>query len=281
YLPFMSRAAAGTALAVAALAAAVLGAVPRAEGAALETGVVDVTTNLAYESGRGPGTGGGAPRAGGGVTNNHRERGASTIKVVDPSTGRTYSAFVRGYSVSGDIAVLQLRNASGLRTVTLAGSAAVKVGQRVTAVGNAGGAGGKPTSAPGKVTGVGKSIVASDGDGLSERLVGLIRTNAAIRPGDSGGPLLATLGRGIGINTAASVGFQFQSTAGFAIPIDRALSLTRQIEAGKASATVHIGSTPFLGVSVGSSSDALTPGVAVVEVVSGSPADRAGIVAGD
>src|SRR6266853_4289600 len=215
------------------------------------------------------------------LTNNHVIRGATTIRVIDPSSGRSYGATVLGYSVTNDVAVLQLTAASHLRTVTL-GAAAVKIGQRVTAVGNAGGANGKPIAAAGKVTGLGRSIVASDGNGISEQLVSLIRIDAALQPGDSGGPLLNAAGRVIGMDTAASVGFEFQSThEGYAIPINRALTLAKQIAAGRASTTVHIGSTPFLGVSVAAATSTSPAGALVASVVSGSPAEQAGIVAGD
>ena len=273
----------GLAVAAAAVVGAGLAFAPRAASASLDTGVVDVTTNLAYQNGSAAGTGMVLTSSGDVLTNNHVIRGATTVRVVDPSTGRSYAATVVGYSVSSDIALLKIRGASHLRTVTLGDSSAVRVGQRVTAIGNAGGAGGKPSSATGTVTGLGRTIVASDGGGLSERLVGLIRTNAALEPGDSGGPLLNTAGRVIGIDTAASAGFQFQSLHdGYAIPINRALAIVRQIRAGRASATVHIGSTPFLGLSVAfAPSDQNGSGAGVAAVVPGSPAAQAGIVAGN
>jgi S1-C subfamily serine protease len=248
----------------------------------LGTGVVDVTTNLGYQNASAAGTGMVLTAAGEILTNNHVIRGATTIRVIDPSTERSYGATVVGYSVTNDVAVLQLTGASHLRTVTL-GAAAVKIGQRVIAVGNAGGANGKPIAAAGRVTGLGRSIVASDGNGISEQLVSLIRIDAALQPGDSGGPLLNAARRVIGMDTAASVGFEFQSThEGYAIPIGRALAIAKQITMGHASATIHIGSTPFLGLSLASTSaDQGTNGLVVTNVVSGSPADQAGIVAGD
>ena len=89
-------------------------------------------------------------------------------------------------------------------------------------------------------------------------------------------------GRVIGMNTAASTSFQIQSSSqAFAIPINRALALAKQIMAGRASTTVHIGSTPFLGISIGSSTGQGPAGALVAQVVPGSPADQAGIVAGD
>jgi S1-C subfamily serine protease len=268
--------------AVAALAAVTLGVAARAaEAASLSTGVVDVSTNLAYQNASAAGTGMVLTASGEILTNNHVIRGATTIRVTDPSTGRSYAATVVGYSVASDVAVLQLSGAAHLHPIVRGNSSNVRVGQRVTAVGNAGGVGGKPSSSTGKVTGVGRTIVASDGEGLSEQLVGLIRTNAPLQPGDSGGPLLNVAGRVIGMDTAASVGFRLQSTSqSYAIPINRALALAKQIEAGVASATVHLGSTAFLGVSVGPAAGGQA-GALVAEVVPGSPADHAGIVAGD
>ncbi len=84
------------------------------------------------------------------------------------------------------------------------------------------------------------------------------------------------------MNTAGSVGFASESAGGgYAIPINRAVSLAKQIVAGRASATVHIGSTPFLGVSIESTPNQGAAGAYVAAVVPGSPADQAGIVAGD
>jgi S1-C subfamily serine protease len=76
--------------------------------------------------------------------------------------------------------VLQINGTAHLHPITRGNSSNAKVGQLVTAVGNAGGKGGKPATAKGKITGIGRSIVASDGDGLSEQLVGLIQIDAAL-----------------------------------------------------------------------------------------------------
>jgi S1-C subfamily serine protease len=82
----------------------------------------------------------------------------------------------------------------------------------------------------------------------------------------------------IGINTAASSGFQRGGAEGYAIPIDRALSVVSQIRSGKETDRIHIGVRGFLGVRSG---DATTPGAQVLGVQTGSPADKAGIEAGD
>jgi S1-C subfamily serine protease len=190
------------------------------------------------------------------LTNNHVIRGATSIKVTDVGNGRTYTAKVVGYDASRDVAVIQLQNASGLTTANLGDSSGVQTGDAVTALGNAGGKGGTPSVASGAVTALNQSITASDeGSGAnSEQLSGLIETNADIQPGDSGGALVNSYGEVIGMNTAASSGTQFQSESGqsaaqaYAIPIDKAESIAKQIEAGQSSSTVHIGATAFLGI---------------------------------
>ena len=214
---------------------------------AATTGVVVVNTRLAYGGGGGAGTGIVLTSSGTVLTNNHVIRGADSIRVTVPSSGRSYTATVAGYSVSKDIALLKLRDAQGLATVRTGNSNTVEVGDRVTAVGNGGGAG--LTTKSGRVTGLGQSITISN-DGEPFTLPGLIETTTPLRSGDSGGPLLSG-GRVIGIDAAASGGFLFRGSAqGFAIPINRALKIAGQIEAGRRSSTVHVGPTAFLGVAL-------------------------------
>jgi S1-C subfamily serine protease len=206
-------------------------------------------------------------------------RGATTIKIVVPGTSRTYAARVVGYDVSDDVAVLQAAGAPNLKTVPI-GSATAKLGQAVRAVGNANGTGSLST-ASGTVTGLGRAITVNDDQGGSERLTGLIETNAALQPGDSGGPLFNASGRVVGMNTAASFsgyGFrQFASGDGFAIPIGKAVTIATRITTGRSSAAIHVGGTAFLGVQVGSAGY----GVVVAAVVPGSPAASAGLAPGD
>ena len=178
--------------------------------------------------------------------------GATSISVTDVGNKKTYSAKVVGYDRTKDIAVLELNNASGLQTASL-DTSGVSVGEDVVGIGNAGGTGGTPSAAGGTVTALNQSITASDeGDGTSEQLSGLIETNADIQPGDSGGSLVNSSGQVVGIDTAASAGFSFQSSGGqgYAIPISTATSIAKAIVAGDSSATIHIGTTAFLGVEI-------------------------------
>ena len=251
---------------------------------ALRTGVVDIETSLGYQGGAAAGTGMVLTPSGIVLTNNHVIRGATAVRVLIPSSGRTYPARVLGYSVASDVAVLQLQGASGLRTVSTGGSARLRLGQAVTAVGNAGGTRRLITTL-GTITGLGKTITASDGQNGSEQLTGLIKTSADLQPGDSGGPLFDAAHRVIGMNTAASAGFVLRSAASdsYAIPINRARTIVSQVRAGRSSATVHVGATPFLGVQLEDTGGFFggESGVTIVGVLGNSPADRAGLQQGD
>jgi S1-C subfamily serine protease len=304
-----------------------------------DPGLADVDSTLGYQNAEAEGTGLVLTSSGEVLTNDHVIDGATSIKVTDVGNGRTYTAAVVGYNKTDDIAVLQLKNASGLTTVSLGNSSQVTSGEKVVALGNAGGKGGTPSVAAGRVTALNQAITASDeGSGSSEQLTRMIETNADIQPGDSGGPLVNTAGQVIGIDTAASSAFETSSggqspygqspygqspygqfpygqspyggsrtpsgqpssgqsqVQAFAIPINRAVSIASQIEAGDASATVHIGATGFLGVEV-TSQDASgsgaegggtiagggqdSTGATIEGVLSGSPAAQAGLAAGD
>ena len=280
----------------------------------IDPGLVDINTTLGYQQEQAAGTGIVLSSNGIILTNNHVIDGATSISVTDIGNHKTYTASVVGYDRTKDIAVLQLHNASGLQTATLGNSSNASVGEDIVGVGNAGGTGGTPSAAGGTVTALNQSITASDdGDGTSEQLSGLIETNADIQPGDSGGALVDTSGNVLGIDTAASAGFSFQSndqssgTQGFAIPIDTALSLAKTIEEGSGSSTVHIGETAFLGVEINAASSSsgnsgsgsgfgsafggnsgstgntgsTASGASVASTVTNGPAQEAGLAEGD
>jgi S1-C subfamily serine protease len=256
----------GASLAAAALVATGLG-VANAMGAThplttsqiaskVDPGLVDVVTTLGYQNGEAAGTGMVLTSTGEVLTNNHVIDGATSIKATDIGNGRTYTAKVVGYDKTHDVAVLQLQGASGLQTVSLS-SASAQTGQKVVALGNAGGKGGTPSEVTGRITGLNQSITASDESaGNAERLTGMIGHNAPIQPGDSGGPLVDTYGQVIGMDTAGSSsqaagnqpGQAQTQTQAFAIRITEASSIASQIEAGTPSSTVHLGRTAFLGI---------------------------------
>ena len=217
-------------------------------------GVVDITSTLNYQSETAEGTGMVLNPNGLVLTNNHVINGATSVKATLVTTGKTYTARVLGYDATDDVALLQLQNASGLKTVSVGNSAQVSLGTPVLAVGNAGGQGGNPTVAQGIINATDRTITAGDqGSGTTETLHGMLQTSAAIQPGDSGGPLANAAAKVIGMNTAASSSStqsSSSSTMGYAIPINTALSIARQIADGKSSSTIQIGLPGFLGVLV-------------------------------
>jgi S1-C subfamily serine protease len=261
----------------------------------VDPALVDINLTLG-QSGQAAATGIVISSSGLVLTNNHVADGATAISATDIGNGRTYSATVLGYDVSKDVALIQLQGASGLATARLGDSSGVTVGQAVVGIGNAGGVGGTPSAAGGSVVALNQQLTANDeGSGTSEQLSGMIETNADIQPGDSGGPLVNTAGQVIGMDTAGgSSGNSFSSatTAGFAVPVNTAMSLVTQIENGQASATVHVGATAFLGIEIapsagqggfgfGGQSGSSGAGVTIAGVVSGTAAAQAGLAAGD
>src|SRR5580704_8063301 len=213
----------------------------------VEPGIVDVTSNLRYLQETAEGTGFVIDAAAGLVlTNNHVIDGATSVTVTPVMSGKSYPARVLGYDLADDVALLQLPGATGLKAVTLGNSAHVRVGTLVLAIGNEAGQGGSPTVAPGVISSLDRTIVASDqSSGLIETLHGVMQTNADIRPGDSGGPLADAAGRVIGIATAAGGNTVY---SGYAIPINQALPIARRIAAGQPGARIQLGLPAFLGV---------------------------------
>jgi S1-C subfamily serine protease len=227
----------------------------------VEPGIVLINTNLQYDSEEAAGTGMVINSDGLVLTNNHVIENSTKISATVVSTGKTYSAEVIGYDKTGDVALIRLEGASGLRTVPLGDSSTVKTGTPVVALGNAEGQS-AIIPAVGSITGLNKTITASDDGGsvTTETLHGMLQTNAGIVSGDSGGPLSTTAGQVIGMDTAGdssnsqtgeSLTQPGQST-GFAIPINTALAVARQIAAGHGSSTISIGYPPFVGIYVSS-----------------------------
>lgn len=250
-----------------------------------ESGIVDIDTSLSYEQASAAGTGMVLTPSGEVLTNNHVIRGATSIRVVEPASGRSYRAQVVGYDLGADVAVLQIDGAANLPTVTLGDSGTLTLGAPVTAIGNAGGVGGAPAVTTGKVLALDQSVPVRDDDGGIERLRGLVEVSAPLQPGDSGGPLVNGAGAAVGMDTAGASGFDFQptDTQSYAVPINAALAIARQIEAGRRTSAVHVGATPFIGIDVQPPNPTFGDGggALVVGVVPASPAERAGMSDGD
>lgn len=186
--------------------------------------------------GRGAGTGIIVSSDGLILTNKHVVSGAGSLSVFT-SDGKEYKdAKVVAVDSTNDIAFVRIE-AKGLTPAELGDSAAVIVGQKVVAIGNALGQF-QNSVTEGIISGLGRPVVAGDETG-SEQLENLFQTDAAINPGNSGGPLVNLDGQVIGINTAIAGDAQ---NIGFAIPINEAVPL---IDSVKATGKI---SRPFLGV---------------------------------
>ncbi len=230
--------------------------------AKVEPSVVDIVASNRRSSGEG--TGIIISPDGYILTNAHVVEGASRVTVSTPASSKALTATVVGADEDNDVALLKVENASGLPAAELGRSADVKVGDDVVAIGNALGLRGDPTVTRGIVSALNRRV---------DNLAGMIQTDAAINPGNSGGPLVNSAGQVIGINTAVAA--QGAQNIGFAIPIDKARALGDRLKTGQGPAPVA-----FLGVSTTETADG-SGGAQVVEVVSGGPAQRAGLGVGD
>jgi putative serine protease PepD len=201
------------------------------------------------------------------ITNAHVVDGATSIK-VQFKDGTTAKATLVGKDESTDIAVIKVDVASSeLHPLTLGTSSGVQPGQEVAAIGSPFGL--AETMTAGIVSAVSRTITAPNNYSIS----GAIQTDAAINHGNSGGPLLNTDGQVIGVNAQIESNSNDNAGVGFAIPIDAVKSVAQDVIAGK---TVQ---HAYLGVSV---QDATSGAGATIESVkSGSPADSAGLKAGD
>ena len=212
--------------------------IAREEGPTVVAIVSSVTANDGFQSYSATGAGSGVIVDGSGLilTNRHVVGDATSVTVY-LADGRDFEATVVGSDTLTDLALLTI-DATGLPAATLGELAAVQVGDPAIAVGNPQG------DLPGSVTAgiisaLERQLVVGDTSGLQapETLGHLIQHDAAINPGNSGGPLLAGDGTVIGINTAVAGGAQ---GIGFAIPIDLAKPIIRQVLAGRSDpATLH------------------------------------------
>lgn len=220
------------------------------------------------------------------VTNSHVVQEEDAEYTVLTNTEEKYTARVVAKDAVLDIAVLKIE-AEGLPYLEFGDSDALRLGERVIAIGNALGEF-RNTVSVGVISGLSRSIVAGNGVGSSERLENIIQTDAAINPGNSGGPLLNMEGEVIGVNVAVAQGSE---NIGFSLPANAVSSAVESIrEHGRVI-------RPFLGVRYRLIDEALreanslavehgaliTRGETVDElaVIPGSPADKAGLVEND
>jgi len=212
------------------------------------------------------------------VTNAHVISGATRISVA-MKDGTTYPARLIGIDETNDLAVLKI-DAKNLPVAPLGSSTNLLIGEWAIAIGNPYGfilANSEPSVTVGVVSGTGRNLAAqSEGAGV---YVDMIQTDASINPGNSGGPLVNAAGEVIGVNSSIFSPSGGSVGIGFAIPINRARRVTDDLLAHGVVRRPWIGLQPQL--SRATTSGGATAGVTVASVVPGSPADRAGIRAGD
>jgi putative serine protease PepD len=239
-------------------------------------GVVDITVDTTQGSGFGnfgdqqataEGSGFEIDTNGDIVTNQHVVAGANSI-TVRFQDGKTAKATVVGSDPSTDLAVIKVNvDSSQLHPLTFADSSTVQVGQPVAAIGSPFGLPESLTS--GIVSAVNRTITAPNNFSIS----GAIQTDAAINHGNSGGPLLNESGKVIGVNSQIESDGGGNEGVGFAIASNMVKSVANTLISG---GTVQ---HAYLGVTVGDSTSGA--GAAIESVKSGTPADSAGLKAGD
>ncbi len=220
------------------------------------------------------------------LTNKHVASDKTAAYTVVTYDGTAYDAQVQSLDPVYDLAVMKI-NARNLPVVDLGDSSDLQVGQWVVAVGNALGQFSNTVTA-GIISGKGRQIDASSETGSnSETLSGLLQTDAAINPGNSGGPLVNLAGQVVGINTAVASGAQ---GIGFAIPINSAKADIDSIKSTGAIVRPYLGVryveiTPDVAKANNLSVDygALIQGSGLGSpaIVSGSPAEKAGLAEND
>lgn len=211
------------------------------------------------------------------LTNVHVVKGASKI-YVSLSDGTQYEAEVVGTDEDSDLAVIKFDPPKGtiLQTIPFGNSTALKVGQKVIAIGNPFGF--DRTMTTGIVSALGRPIKNSN-----NRIIrNMIQTDTAINPGNSGGPLLDTNGKMIGINTMIYSSSGSNAGVGFAVPSETAIRVSEDlIKYGKVRRGVIQVSIFQLNNTIANYARLdISKGVMISRVEKGGNADVAGIVAG-
>lgn len=227
------------------------------------------------------------------ATNNHVIEGATQVSVgfVDESV---ISAQIKGFDEDHDLAVVAVKlsdisevTRSQIRVATVGDSDALVLGQQVVAIGNALGYGQSVTS--GYVSALNRSLQLSDGTNTFTS-DGLIQTDAAINSGNSGGALLNMKGELVGINEAKRSGNGQQASVdnvGFAIPMAKAEPILEELMNENTREQLEDDKRGYLGITCADVTSEysqiynMPEGVCVTSVVSGGPADQAGIRKGD
>jgi putative serine protease PepD len=238
--------------------------------ASTSTGVVDITSKGMSSGGTATGTGFVIDTGGNILTASHVVDGASSITVTFQD-GKTRTASLVSQDNATDVAVLKIDPAGlTLHPLKLGSSSSLGVGDQIAAIGDPFGY--ARSISTGIVSGVDRTVDAPNGFTVAHA----IQTDAALNPGNSGGPLLNSSGEVVGIvdQIATNGGVDQSSGVGFAVPIDLVTAELSKLKAGET--VTHA----YLGVAT-SGASTTTVGAPVASVTSGGPAQAAGLRAGD
>ena len=215
------------------------------------------------------------------VTNKHVVSDLNAKYKIITKDDKEYEVTKISRDPANDIAILQVNpsTSSGLRAAELGDSSALRVGQFVIAIGTALGEF-RHTVTTGVISGLGRGITAgSPYEGYAEKLDDIIQTDAAINLGNSGGPLLNSLGQVIGVNVAVAEG---ANNIGFALPVNIVKEALNEFNAnGGFSKKAYLGVEYQMITQANAILNSVPQGAYVVQVVTDSPAEKAGIKDGD
>jgi 2-alkenal reductase len=203
------------------------------------------------------------------ITNHHVIRGADRIRVRLPA-GEFVEAAIVGAAPNYDLAVLRLDSPRApLHPIAIGSSADLQVGQTAFAIGSPYGL--EQTLTSGIISAVGRRLPTS----AAYEIGSAIQTDAAVNPGNSGGPLLDSAGRLIGVNSAIISGSGASAGIGFAIPVDTVNRIAAEL--------IRQGRVPIAGIGIAAAHERTATqlgidGVVIVRVLPNSPAAKAGLV---
>ncbi len=207
------------------------------------------------------------------IASAHVVSSASAIQArVD---GKSYDAHVVGFDDADDVAVVRLDGAPAMHVVALGDSSTLAPGTPIAIASTNG-------IEAGTIAAVHRDITAGDANDPNgiETLHDMVQLGAALRPGDTGAPVVDAGGRLVAVVTSATHGRRFheqgQGLVAFATPVDRVVSVVDQIDAGQRNATVHAGPRASLGVTVGA-----VPGSGAGALVVNAPGNENGLATGD
>jgi len=226
------------------------------------------------------------------LTNKHVVIDKTAEYTVLTNDGQKYSSSVMALDPVHDVALIKIKSDQKFPAIKIGDSNTIQIGQTAIAIGNALGQF-RNTVSVGVISGLGRTVSASGGNGFSETIEDSVQTDAAINPGNSGGPLLNLKGEVVGINVATAEGAQ---SVGFAIPINVAKKDISQVLAQSGQTGTITISYPFIGVryilvddqaqqkyhlSVNYGALVMAGTKGEKAVVASSPAEKAGIKAND